>query len=149
MAASLSTCGLSSSEQAGALGLQVRPRLGWELPQITMGKTDEGVEAGQGRDEAPSFGEAVAEGEQARREGGEADPVKTLPEDQGQDPPGRGEDSVGDLTQTSPSSCKVKSMSGHVGKWNKDLTSRTRGVLCPDGPPPPVAPGEPVSFSSS
>ncbi|XP_039223624.1 inactive polyglycylase TTLL10 isoform X2 [Crotalus tigris] len=136
IAASLSTCRLSSSEQVGALDLQVRSRLGWELPQITLGKTDEGVESGQGRDEAPSFGDAVPEGEQARREGGEADPMKTLPKDQGQDPPGRGEDSVGDLTQASPSSCKVKSMSGPVGKWDKNLTSRTRGVLCPDGPPP-------------
>ncbi|KAL7978673.1 hypothetical protein Chor_010716 [Crotalus horridus] len=142
IAASLSTCGLSSSEQVGALDLQVCSRLGWELPQITLGKTDEGVESGQGGDEAPSFGDAVPEGEQARREGGEADPVKTLPKDQGRDPPGQGEDSVGDLTQASPS------MSGPVGKWDKNLTSRTRGVLCPDGPPP-LAPGESDGFPSS
>lgn len=152
VAASLGSCGLSSSEQVGRLDLQVGSRLGWEPPQITLGKTAEGVKSGQGLDEAPSFsgagGQAATQGEQeAWRGRGEADPVKTLPEDQGQDPPGQREDSVRDLTQTSPFSCKVKSMSGRVGKWTKNLTSRTRDVVRPDGPPPP-APGESDRFPS-
>lgn len=149
-AGSVSTCGPSVSEQVGALDLQVCSRLGLELPKVTLGEKDEGVESGQGRDEAPSSneagGEAVAGGEQAQREGGEADPVETLPEDQGQDTP----DSVSDLARTS--SCKVKSsgvLTGHVGKWKKDPKPRTRDVLCPDGPPPPLASGESDCFPPS
>ncbi|XP_058017047.1 uncharacterized protein LOC131187003 [Ahaetulla prasina] len=135
---SLSTCGPSGSEQVGALDLQVRSKLGSELPKITLEKTDEG----RGREEAPSSneagGEAAAGGEQAQQEGGEADPAKTLPEGQSQVAP----DSDSDLAQTS--SCKVKSgglLTGHVGKWKKDPKSRTRDILCPDGPPP-LASGE-------
>lgn len=139
---SLSTGGPSGSEQAGALDLQVCSRLGSELPERTLEKTDEGVESGRGREEAPSSneagGEAVAGGEQAQREGGEADPAKTLPGDQSRDAP----DSDSDLARIS--SCKVKSngiLTGHVGKWKKDPKSRTRDVLCPDGPRP-LASGE-------
>lgn len=142
IAGSLSTCGPSGSEQVGAVDLQVCSRLGSELPKITLGGKDGGVESGQGREEAPSAneagGEAVAGGEQAQREGGEADPVKTLSEDQGRDAP----DSISDLAQTS--GCKVKSsgvLMGHVGKWKKDPKSRTQGVRCPDGSPP-LASGE-------
>lgn len=139
---SLSTCGPSGSEQAGALDLQVCSRLGSELPEITLEKTDEDVESVRGREEALSSneagGEAVTGGEQAQREGGEADPAKTLLEDQGQD----ALDSDSDLARTS--NCKVKSsgiLTGHVGKGKKDPKSRTRDVLCPDGPPP-LASGE-------
>ncbi|XP_013911852.1 PREDICTED: uncharacterized protein LOC106541050 [Thamnophis sirtalis] len=146
---SLSTCGPSGSEQVGAQDLQVCSRLGSELPKITLGAKDGGVESGQSREEAPSTneagGEAVAGGEQAQREGGEADRVKTLPEDQGRDAP----DSISDLAQTS--GCKVKSsgvLMGHVGKWKKDPKSTTQGVLCPDGSPP-LASGESDSLPPS
>ncbi|XP_026537355.1 inactive polyglycylase TTLL10 [Notechis scutatus] len=114
IAGSLGTCGPSGSEQVGALDLQVCS----ELPNITPEKTNEGVESGQSREEAPGSqeagGEAVAGGELAWREG------------------------VSDLAQTS--SCKVNSsgvLTGHVGKWKKNPKSKTRDVLCPDGPPPP------------
>ncbi|KAG8142326.1 hypothetical protein E2320_006259 [Naja naja] len=122
IAGSLGTCEPSGSKQDLQIGL--------ELPKITLEETDEGVESGQGQEEAPGShkagGEAVTGGELARREGGEADPVKTLPEDPSQDTP----DSVSDLAQTS--SCKVNSsgvLTGHVGKWKKNPKSKTRDVL--------------------
>ncbi|XP_063173726.1 inactive polyglycylase TTLL10 [Candoia aspera] len=140
---SVSDPGLSSSKQVEELDLQVSTRLGLEVPEMTLGRRHEGSESSQGQEEAGSFsrggGEVVAEGEEAQREGGEEGPAKALPADQGQEASGHGEDSVGELAQTSHSSCKVNSngiLTGCVAKWKKKQKSRTQEILCPDGPPP-------------